>query len=195
MIGTSQVPRWDDGMSVVLRRSWFMPMQYSTGGDTLWNSFIFPANIERLRWDGPILYKEYGSGRALTTLPDSVWQFAAGRMVFIQWVNLGDGDYHDMASIPAQIADMAVRGLFVREAPAWHILVSMLVMLLGVLLFAMVRPWMACIALLACAIGLGSIDVWIFREYLLVTRLVYPMFVCLMTALVLPLVRISIQRS
>ena len=190
-IGSSRVPRWDNGLSVVLRRSAYLPLQYSTGGDTLWNSFIFPATIERPQWDGPILYKEYGSGRTLTALPDSVWNFAAGRMVFIQWVNMSDADYHDMASVPALIADMAVRGMFVSESPAWHIIVSVLAVLVGIVLFASVRPWLTFVVLLACAIGLGVVDGWVFGEYLLVTRLVYPAFTCAVAAMVLPLVRIS----
>jgi hypothetical protein len=194
MIGASRVPRWKDGMSVVLRRSAFLPLHYAAGGETLWNSFIFPANIERPQWEGPILYKEYGSGRTLTALPDSVWKFADGRMVFVQWVNMGDADFHDVASIPALIADMAVRGSFVREAPAWQVLVTLGVILIAVGLFALFRPWIVFIALLAGAIGLGVADAWIFCDYLLVTRLVYPVFAAAVAAMVLPLVRISLRR-
>ncbi|MBK7260312.1 MAG: hypothetical protein IPI01_21410 [Ignavibacteriae bacterium] len=104
---------------------------------------------------------------------------------------MSDADYHDMASVPALIADMAVRGMFVSESPAWHIIVSVLAVLVGIVLFASVRPWLTFVVLLACAVGLGVVDRWVFGEYLLVTRLVYPAFTCAVAAMVLPLVRIS----
>lgn len=92
------------------------------------------------------------------------------------------------------IAEMVVRGIFIREAPAWHLLVTVVVILLGVALFVWGRPSIILVLLLASAAVIGAADVWIFKEYMLVTRLIYPAFVALVAAVVFSLVRIADRR-
>jgi hypothetical protein len=130
----------------------------------------------------------------MNTIPDSVLQLVSGRMVFLDWMDMGEGHLRGFAAGPAMIADMLTRGVFIREAPAWHILVTVLVMILGVALFVWSRPSFTLVLLLAAAVAIGAADVWIFKEYMLVTRLIYPAFVALVAAVVFPLVRISERR-
>jgi hypothetical protein len=193
VLGTVSVPRWNDGFSVVLRREGFISMSHATGESSQWNSFIFPANIERPDWDGPIIYKTFGSGTPRTSLPDSVWKFVAGRMVFVQWEDMGEHSFQGTASTNALIADMASRGMFVRESLSWYLPLSLAVLLLGVLLFPWSRPLLSCASLVAVAVGIVVLDAWIFREYLVVTRLIYPAFTAGLAAVVLPLVRASMR--
>ena len=194
LLGSTPIPRWSDGWSVVPRPPGLFPMHYSTGGESLWNSFMFPAGILRGQWHDPLRYMFYGDARSVSVLPDSVLRLVSGRMVFIDWTDMGDGNLRGAGSGPAMIAEMVVRGIFIREAPAWHILVTVLVMILGVALFVWSRPSIILVLLLAAAVLIGAMDVWIFKEYMLVTRLIYPAFVALVAAVVFSLVRIADRR-
>lgn len=189
MLGPAPVPRWSDGWSVVPRPQGLFPTQHP-GGDTLWNSFLFRVGILRYAWEMPIEYMFYGDAHRVRTLPDSILRLVAGRMVFIDWSDMGGG-MPRFAAGPAMIADMLVRGLFVREALSWHIPVTVAVLLCGIALFVWSRPSVMVLVLVAVALMIATMDVWVFREYLLVTRLVYPAFVALVSAVVFPLVRIS----
>ncbi len=191
--GTMIVPRWADGYSVVPRRDEFGSLRYSTAWEVEWNSFVFPANIERRAWDGPILYKEFGSGTTVTGLPDSLWRSVEGRMVFVQWVDMGESDFSDMTSILALVADMASRGIFVSEAGEWQTVLMVIVAFCAVAIFVWCRPSVQCVLLVMMALGICVLDVWVFRQYMLVTRLIYPAFVAGVAAIVLPLVRISVR--
>ena len=115
-------------------------------------------------------------------------------MVFLQWVNLGEDFRRDDATEPARIADLIVRGLIVDRAGTWHIALSCIVLALGVFLSVRVRVMIQAIILGALVPALLFLDGWIFHEWLLLTNLVYPAFTAAVSATVLPLVRVGLEK-
>ena len=97
----------------------------------------------------------------------------------------------DDATGPAMVADMVVRGFAVDRGGHWHLAVSFLVLLLGIILFARAGVWVLVATMAGCAIGLSIIDGLVFREYLYVANLIYPAFCAGLSAVILPLVKIA----
>jgi hypothetical protein len=187
-VGERRIPIWDNGYAAVLNRQVLSRFEQ-------WNSFLFRAEIERTHWDSALTYKAYGTGDKSHSLADSVWEHLKGKMVFVEWVNLGDDYRRDDATEPARIADMVVSGLVVDRAAAWHVALSGIVLLIGVLLSIRTRIWLQVAVLLASAVGLIVLDGWLFREWLLLANLVYPAFTAAVAALIFPLVRAAHDRE
>jgi hypothetical protein len=191
-IGQLKIPVWADGYSAVLRRQSggvFNPD--ALGSKSGWNSFLFPAGFERLDWDSSLAFFDFETVSRPRTLPDEVWKVAAGKMIFVQWVNMGEDFRRDDATTPAMVADMVVRGLVIDQARPWHIAVSCGILLVAVALFVYGRKWLLVLVLVGSAIGCVVLDGWIFREYLLVVRFIYPAFTAAVAAVVLPLVMMA----
>jgi hypothetical protein len=184
-VGRTNIPIWYDGSSAVLVRLG------PAGEPGFWNGPQFPADLEIADWDSSMSFFNYLSGKRTRVLPDSVWKRVSGKMVFVQWVNKGEDFRRDDATGPAWVADMVSRGLTVDNAGSWHIAVSGLVLLLGVVLFYRARVWVLFPVLFGCAAGLVVLDGWLFREYLLVSNLIYPAFSAALAAVVLPLTKVS----
>jgi hypothetical protein len=185
MIGEHRIPIWSDGYSAVRN-------PHSLARVEQWNSFLFRASIERTSWDSALTYREFEAGKHVPALADSLCALMKGRMVFVQWENLSEDFRSDFdVSEPARIADMIVRGLIVDRAGPWHIALTCLVLLAGCVLSVRTRIGIQVAALLTCAAAFLILDGWIFREWLLLTSLVYPAFAAFVAAIILPLVRLS----
>lgn len=191
-IGEQRIPVWEDGYSVVLGRlssGVFNPD--APGSRSGWNSFVFPAAFERMNWDSSLTFFDFETVSRPRTLPHAVWKMAAGKMIFVQWVNMGEDFRRDDATSPALVADMVVRGLVIDQARPWHIAISCGILLVAAALFVYGRKWLLAFILIGCAIGCIVLDGWIFREYLLVVRFIYPAFTAAVAAVVLPLVMMA----
>jgi hypothetical protein len=187
-IGETVIPVSDDGTSAILNPwgKWG-----NLGGRGRWDYFRFPAGVCRNHWDSSITYMNYTTAERLTSLPDSAWHRLNGKMVFLEWFDMGGDEPHGGTWYPAMIAEMVMNGMIVTKTESWALPMSCLILVIAAFLSWGGRIWPQATFLVACAAGALVLDAWLFREFLLVTRLIYPAFTAAVAAIVVPLVMMA----
>lgn len=198
-LGDISIPFWTDGSSCVLSSHAMLGVAFWErvrgwrAGDW-WDPTRFPADLEVPEWGAPLTYFDWASGQRTGSLPDSIWKLAAGKMVFVQWVNQGEDLRRDDATTPALVADMVVRGCTVDQLAPWHIALSCLFVLIGVVLSVRGPNWLLVVVMATAAGGVLLVERWLFSEYLLVGNMVYAACTAALTMVVLPLVSAGTRR-
>jgi hypothetical protein len=183
-IGDMAIPFWSDGTAAVPKYYWVYTYPANSG----WDPNKFPADVEKVTWEAPLTYFDYASGTYGASLSDSVWSLLQGKMVFVQWVNRGEDVRRDDATTPALVADMIVRGLTVDQLGSWHLVLSCLIVLLGVLLARPGRNLVLMGVMAAVVVVLVVTESWLYSEHLIIGNLIYAAFTAALCMVVLPLV-------
>jgi hypothetical protein len=183
-LGNRKIPVDREGRAAVLLYGSWIPQPPG------WNRSVFRAEFEKTYWDSPLTMFSLVTGKHVDNIPDSLWQIAQGKMVFLKWVNNGEDLRRDDAGVPAMIADRVSSNHVVRFEGEWSIWVACFLLFASGFVAVRARTGVLLAFLVGCTLALLVLDGWLFARHLVVSSLIYPALAMGLAALILPLTKL-----